>query len=811
MEDKPASASEPGRKDEAVVHKPCFLKNAARVTGLLVVIVAAFALGYVVRAGCTTVQLAPVPEGETVAAPKAKSEVWTCAMHPQIRLPKPGRCPICSMELIPVKEDSADDDTGMRQFATSESARKLMDIQTSRVMRRFVTASISMVGLVDYDETRVGYITAWVPGRLDRLYVDYTGIPVKKGDHMVYLYSPELLSAQEELLQAKKAVVNLERSGIVSMRESAQATVVAAREKLRLWGLAQEQIAEIEKRGTASDHMTIHAPMGGIVIHKNAQEGMYVQTGSRIYTIADLNHVWVRLDAYESDLLWLRYGQEVEFTTESYPGEVFTGQISFIDPFLNPKTRTVKVRVNVSNRHGKLKPDMFVRATVRADVAAGGQVMAPALAGKWICPMHPEVIKDEAGTCDICHMLLTQTDALGYVAARESESAKPLVIPAGAPLITGKRAVVYVELPDRKRPTFEGREIVLGPRAGDFYIVRHGLSEGELVVTQGNFKIDSALQILAKPSMMTPEGGGGGGHDHGGMKMEKTTSDAQPMKMAMAPDEFLEQMQPLVGAYEGVIKSVRAGDADRTKAAFKAFGQTLTALDASSLSGHPAMVWKELAMLLKNDSIIGAEAEDAQDLSGTLQEFERHWERLSAQFPMSHAAHGTHAAQKMAEIPGEFQKQIGTVIDRYLSLQAALTQDNDEQAATAVTQLQKALGRVDMKLLDGEAHMLWMKHLKALQPAVGQLLKANDIKARREAFALLSEALAQTVAAFGVDEKPLFQFRCPMAFDNRGATWLQTDKDVRNPYFGQQMPKCGEVVRVISEGMEQHSGDRPDE
>ena len=220
------------------------------------------------------------------------------------------------------------------------------------------------------------------------------------------------------------------------------------------------------------------------------------------------------------------------------------------------------------------------------------------------------------------------------------------------------------------------------------------------------------------------------------------------------------------------------------------------------------MVWKEMAMLLKNDSIIGAEAKDAQDLSRTFPEFERHWERLNAQFPTSRAAHGTHAARMTAEVPGEFQKQIGTVVDHYLSLQIALSRDNDEQAGAATAQLQKAIGSVDMKLLDGEAHMLWMKHLKSLQPTVDQLLKANDIEARREAFALLSEALAQAVAAFGIDAKPLFQLRCPMAFNNRGATWLQSDKNVQNPYFGQQMLKCGDVVKAISTGKEQRSGGR---
>jgi Cu(I)/Ag(I) efflux system membrane fusion protein len=232
---------------------------------------------------------------------------------------------------------------------------------------------------------------------------------------------------------------------------------------------------------------------------------MYVQTGTKIYTIADLSQLWVKLDAYESDMMWVRYGQEVEFFTESYPGEVFKGTISFIDPVLNARTRTVKLRVNVANPDGKLKPEMFVRAVVRAKVAQGGRVMAKAMAGKWICPMHPDVVKDTMGSCDICGMDLVTTESLGYVKV-DAPKVAPLVIPASAPLITGKRAVVYVQLPKTEKPTYEGREVVLGPRAGDYYLVKEGLAEGEIVVTNGNFKIDSALQIQAKPSMMSPEG-----------------------------------------------------------------------------------------------------------------------------------------------------------------------------------------------------------------------------------------------------------------------------------------------------------------
>ncbi len=482
--------------------------------GLIVVAIICICVGYIIRWGFSPAHTTTAPAGTVHKDHGGEAAaVWTCSMHPQIRKSKPGKCPICGMDLIPVS-DRSENMSGMRELTVSETAKALMNIETAPVERKFVTAEIRMVGKIEYDETRLAYITAWVPGRLERLFVDYTGVPVKKGDHLVELYSPELLSAQAELLLAIEAVKSLEKSDVGIVRETTEATVIAVREKLRLWGLTPDQIAKIETSGKASDRIIIYAPSGGIVVHKNAQQGMYVDTGTQIYTIADLSQIWVKLDAYESDLMWLRYGQKVEFTAVGYPGRTFTGTISFIDPVLNANTRTVKIRVNALNTDGKLKPEMFVKAVVLAQVAAGGKVVAPDLAGKWISPMHPEIIKDKPGKCDICGMDLVQAESLGYVSVDPANADKPLVIPASAALVTGERAVVYVELPGTDKPTFEGREIVLGPRAGDYYLVRSGLTEGERVVTRGNFKIDSALQIQAKPSMLSPGGGpGAAGHN----------------------------------------------------------------------------------------------------------------------------------------------------------------------------------------------------------------------------------------------------------------------------------------------------------
>ncbi len=700
------------------------LRAATAKAGLAIVLVAVFVVGYWLGRPSADERASPTAS-EAIEAAEAPQQ-WTCSMHPEIirsapgncpkcgmelvpmkrdapvtqkeppkyacsmmcvpPLPRPGKCPICGMEMVEVKTEGGDDDAP-RQLKLSPTAEKLADIQVARAERRFVEAEIRMVGKVEYDETRVAYITSWVPGRLDRLYVDYTGVPVKKGDKLVFVYSPELLSAQEELFQAKRAVKRLESSELPSMRETAKRTVDAVREKLRLWGLTAEQIAEIERRGTPSDHMTILAPMSGIVVHKNALEGMYVATGTRIYTIADLTQVWVKLDAYESDLSWVRYGQSVEFTTEAYPGETFVGKIAFEDPVLSGRTRTVKVRVNVPNSDGRLKPEMFVRGVVRSKIAAGGKVMDPSLAGKWISPKHPEIVRDEPGLCDICGAPLVRAETLGYVAADAAAAEAPLVIPAAAPLITGTRAVVYVKVPD-KPGAYEGRVIQLGPRAGNHYTVRSGLEAGELVVVNGNFKIDSAIQIRAKPSMMNPEGGApAGGHQHhGGAPGGESTGKRQ------APAVF-----------------TRAGDA--------------------------------------------------------------------------------------------FRRELAPALDAYVDTHRALSKDDLAAAKSAAGKMASAIGAIDMRSLTGDAHERWMKESAGLTQSAGAVAAAADLSAAREAFSTLSDGAIAVVGTFGIAEGKLHQFRCSMAFDDRGANWLQEATETANPYYGDAMYACGERTATFAAGI----------
>lgn len=738
-------------------------------TGALALV--AVAIGY----GLRTWQVpAPAAAGEqraTADAAATATQVWTCSMHPEIRLPKQGNCPKCGMALIPLVKDEG----GLRELAVSEAAAELMEITTVPVERRTVTTRVRMVGKVAYDETRVSYITAWIPGRLDRLFVDYTGVPVKKGDHMVSLYSPELLSAQEELLQAVRAVEDLRNSRAEIVLDTAKRTVDAAREKLRLWGLTPDQIKAIEERGGPDDHMTIYAPAGGIVVHKSAQQGMYVKTGSKIYTIADLSQVWVNLDAYESDLMWLRYGQRVEFTAEAYPGEIFDGRISFIHPVLDEATRTVKVRVNVPNADGRLKPGMFVRAVAEASVAAEGRVVDQALAGKWISPMHPEIVKDGPGACDVCGMPLERAEDLGYVGVSDAEAEEPLVIPVSAALRTGTRAIVYVAVPGRDTPTFEGREVVLGPRADGYYLVRRGLGEGERVVVKGNFKLDAELQIRAKPSMMTPAVGS----DH----------DIKTPLPALAES----QLREVIEAAKAAIEASAGTDLEAIRKAYDTLGMKVMKVKSGSLAGPADMLWREFNMLLGNDAIEGAALKtriDAERLAAITRE---HLEAMQSHLKLTERP----PEKVAASVPAAFREQLDGVVTAYLAIQVALAGDDLAAAKKAAGTALVALGKVKMHLLEGEAHRVWMKQANQLETLLEKLAAAEGIESARATFASVSAQLETVIARFGTPGGKLYKAWCPMAFDNRGAAWIQAGDQIRNPYFGSMMLECGEIREVL--------------
>ncbi len=412
---------------------------------------------------------------------------WTCSMHPQIQLPDPGPCPICGMALIPMNT-SDDAYASGNQAQLSENAKALAKIETTLVKQGEAIKEIHLFGKVSYDETRLKTITARFPARIDRLFVNATGIDVHQGDHLARVYSQDLLATQTDLISSMK----------FSDRRDA---TIGPRERLRQWGFTKQDIEAIAQSQTVQEFLEINAPIGGTVIQKSVMEGDHVKMGAPLFQIADLTHVWITLDVYESDLPWIHYGQTLIVSAEGNPGETFEGKVSLVYPEIDTRTRTAKIRVSIPNPNRGLMPGQFVRAILKARVNAKGKVIAPNMDGTWVCPMHPEIVSNEHGSCSLCQMDLASADSLGL--NNNANATHPLLVPSSAVLRTGKRAVVYIETNTDQGSIYEGRVIKLGPKTADSYIVLEGLNEGDRVVTNGAFKIDSFLQIQAKPSMMS--------------------------------------------------------------------------------------------------------------------------------------------------------------------------------------------------------------------------------------------------------------------------------------------------------------------
>jgi Cu(I)/Ag(I) efflux system membrane fusion protein len=372
----------------------------------------------------------------------AQGTIWTCAMHPQIRMDKPGRCPICGMELIPLV-NSSKTSVDPSAIHLSKEAAQLANVLTSVVTKQKPVKEVRLYGKVQADERLFQSQTSHVPGRIERLSVNFTGETVVKGQILAEIYSPELITAQQELLETVKT------------KNVQPELYEASKEKLRQWKLTDDQIAKIESSGVVQNNFEVVSNTAGTVTARRVNTGDHVSQGTVLFDIADLSKVWIMFDAYESDLQFLNTGEKLSFTLQALPGKDFSGNIIFIDPVIDPVTRVAKVRVETGNQSGKLKPEMF---------------------------------------------------ATGIVSTTLNEYRNNIVIPKTAVLWTGKRSVVYVKQPGDE-PVFKLREIGLGPMLGESYVITDGLTEGEEIVTSGTFSVDAAAQLEGKPSMMNPTGG----------------------------------------------------------------------------------------------------------------------------------------------------------------------------------------------------------------------------------------------------------------------------------------------------------------
>ena len=587
--------------------------NKITLIAISATLIIGFAIGYL--ANGTTEKSSSRTGADSSSAslhqPESEATIWTCSMHPQVRLNEPGDCPICGMTLIPL-ESMGENEPNMDAIAMSPTAMKIANVETMDVGTGRAVKEIKLTGKITADERRNAVQVSHFPGRIEKLNINFTGEYVKKGQTIGQIYSPALVTAQKELLEAQK------------MRDTQPELYAAAMQKLHNWKLGDSEIQEILKANKVKETLPIHADISGYVSQKMINPGDYVKTGEPLYQIYDLSKVWVQFDVYESELKWVAVGDEIDFTIASLPGRHFTKTIDFLDPLINSDTRVARARVELENDKGLFKPEMLVSGVVKT-----------ALPG-----------------------------------------AEGISVPKSAVMWTGKRSVVYVKSVSRDGVYFNMREVTLGPELGESYVIEDGLKVGESIAVNGTFSIDAAAQLAGKPSMMDPEGSDAmSGQDHGGMDMTRSTA-VEEQKSNLNPE-----------AYEA----------------------------------------------------------------------------------------------------------LNSLVETYLVLKDALTKDQFDSAKIAIATLETKLRNIDMKAFQNDAHATFMVKYNGMLDGIALEQPYENIGAVRKSFKLISDNLISLLHALHYKDENLHVDYCPMAFHNLGAKWLSIDRDIRNPYFGEEMLTCGEI------------------
>jgi Cu(I)/Ag(I) efflux system membrane fusion protein len=419
-------------------------------------------------------------------------------MHPFIIKDKPGTCPICGMELIkkiadaqnaaiqtPEQKQQAD---MLGHVSLSPTQRVMANVATVAAKSGTLNKEINAVGIVQYDQSRQAKVTAWIAGRIDHLNVSTVGALVAKDKPVAEVYSPDLVATQQEYLLAVKSREQLKNSTIPSISQNGEGLVASARQRLMLFGVKESQIAELEKSGKPNIRLPIYTPISGIVIEKMVQQGQYVNVGEVLFNVADLSRVWVEIDVFENEVPYIRVGQSVEIRSAMEHGAAFTGRINFIYPFHDPKSHTVKARVEMPNPTFKLKPDMFVNAIIRVPLVKG------------------------------------------------------IILPTTAVIDTGKRQVVWVET---STGMFEPRDVQVGERIEDKVQILSGIKTGDKVAVSGGYLIDSESQLKggggtdhsqhsggAKPEAKGPQSApAAGGHENHTPSTPQTPAKKESLKM----------------------------------------------------------------------------------------------------------------------------------------------------------------------------------------------------------------------------------------------------------------------------------------
>ena len=465
------------------------------------------------------------PPGAAHAA--ASDTEYYCPMHPTVVQDSPSTCPICGMPLSKRKKgDKLALPPGVRSRLTLSATRvEQAGVRTEEVAYTPMSETFTTVGYVESDERRHAHITSWAKGkaRIEKLHVNFVGQEVKAGEPLAELYSPELYSAAQELLTARRFSQRTARPTTAVGRaamDDPDRLVRMSVEKLRNWGVTQEQIDQILRDGKADFRTTITAPVGGFVFEQFVVKGRYVEEGGDLFDVVDLSVVWVKAQVYEDQLSRVRIGQEVQASVAGFPGEIFRGKVAFIDPRLDPATRTANVRYDLDNADLKLKPGMYATVTLSTPVSQTPAYLArhPASASRpptrtasltqeeqKVCLVtsaklgsmgEPVPVEVEGRKlwmcCQACESKL-KGDPKKYLAKLAAPPRDAvLTVPESAVIDTGASKVVYVEVDPG---VFEGREVVLGPRSGDRYPVLEGLAPGEKVAAAGSFLIDAETRL----------------------------------------------------------------------------------------------------------------------------------------------------------------------------------------------------------------------------------------------------------------------------------------------------------------------------
>ena len=473
------------------------------------------------------------------------AEIWTCSMHPQIRMDKFAKCPLCAMDLILLNQNSAEAMDPDEIHFTKEAAQ-LANVLTTVVTKQKPIKELRLFGKVQVDERMIQSQVAHISGRIEKLFINFTGESVRKGQILALIYSPDLITAQQELLETVKT------------KQVYPEIYEAAKEKLLQWKLTPKQIANIENSKKIKTNIEVYATSNGIVTAKQINVGDYVGQGTVLFEVSDLSRIWVQFDAYESDLHFIKKGNKIDFTIQAIPNEFFNGIISFIDPVIDPSTRVAKVRLEINNQQGKLKPEMFVT---------------------------------------------------GYVKANLDQYQNKLVVPKTAVLWTGKRSIVYVKKPGND-PIFKIRQIELGPILGNSYVVEKGLTEGEEIVTEGAFSVDAAAQLEGKPSMMNSEGGTTStGHQH-----ETETPVVKNIQKITISADAKKTLEPVINEYVLFQTALAKDDFSTSKKQVQHIKTALSKVDMKLFKGDAHKVWMQFEEQLSKSIKVMESVKDIENI-----------------------------------------------------------------------------------------------------------------------------------------------------------------------------------------------------